>query len=297
MKKILVPILLSLLILSCIDSKDKHNTAAENQGKQEKQDSISGYATVNGLKMYYEIHGDGTPLVLIHGGGSTIRTTFGKILPLLAQHHKVIAVEMQAHGHSGDRNMAETFEQDANDIAALLAYLKINKADFLGFSNGGHTALQTGISHPGIVNKLIIISAFYKRDGAIKGFFESMENANLGNMPAPYKEAYLNINNDSTGLLNMFEKDRTRMLHFKDWSDEDISSIKAPSLIIAGDNDVATPEHTVKMSQVIPNAQLMILPGTHGSFIGEILSAKEESKIPELVVAAIEEFLSYAVKH
>lgn len=289
MKKIILPALVALIIASCTDSKDKRMKPEENQSKQ--QDSTSGYATVNGLKMYYEIHGNGSPLVLIHGGGSTIQTIFGKILPLLAQHHKVIAVELQAHGHTADRDSAESFEQDANDVAALLAYLKIDKADFLGFSNGGHTAMQIGISHPEIVNKLILVSAFYKRDGTMKGFFEGMENANLGNMPAPLKEAYLAINNDSTGLQRMFEKDRGRMLQFKDWRDEDLASIKAPTLIIAGDKDVVTPAHAVKMSQAIPNAQLMILPGTHGSFIGEACTVKEGSKMPEFTVTVIEEFL------
>ena len=101
--------------------------SAENQTQQIKQDSISGYAPVNGLKMYYEIHfpagqagGNGTPLVLIHGGGSTIQTSFSKILPLLAQYYKVIAVELQAHGHTSDRNSAESFQQDANDVMDLL---------------------------------------------------------------------------------------------------------------------------------------------------------------------------------
>jgi len=265
--------------------------SANDEVKQIKQDSTSGYAQVNGLKMYYEIHGEGTPLVLIHGGGSTIQTTFGKILPLFAQHHKVIAVELQAHGHTSDRDGAETFEQDANDVAALLAYLKINKADFFGFSNGGHTAMQIGISHPEIVNKLILVSAFYKRDGAFKGFFESLANATLKDMPAVYREAYLKINNDSAGLQNMFEKDRGRMVQFKDWKDEDLASIKAPTLIIAGDKDVVTTEHAVKMSQIIPGAQLMILPGSHGAFIGEVMTAKEGSKMPELTVAVVEEFL------
>jgi pimeloyl-ACP methyl ester carboxylesterase len=229
--------------------------------------------------------------VLIHGGGSTIQTSFGKILPLLAQHHKIIAVELQAHGHTADRDSPESFEQDARDIAALLSYLKITKADILGFSNGGQTTMQMGISYPQLVNKLIIISAFYKRDGAFKGFFERMQNASLDNMPAPLKQAYLKIKNDSAGLQRMFERDRTRMLHFNDWKDEDLASIKAPSLIIAGDKDVVTKEHAVKMSTLIPDAQLMILPGTHGSFIGEICTVVQRSKMPEFTVAAIEEFL------
>jgi pimeloyl-ACP methyl ester carboxylesterase len=264
--------------------------SAKNEVKQIKKDS--GYAPVNGLKMYYEIHGEGEPLVLIHGGGSTIQTSFSKILPLLAQHYKVIAVELQAHGRTNDRDSAVSFEQDANDVVGLLAYLKIPKTNFLGFSNGGQTAMQIGISHPEIVNKLIIVSAFYKREGAINGFFESMENANLGNMPAPLKEAYLKINNDSVGLQNMFNKDRARMLHFKDWDDKDLASIKSPSLIIAGDRDVVTTDHLVKMSQIIPNSQLMILPGNHGSFIGEICSAEKGSKMPDATVTMIKEFLN-----
>ena len=281
--------ILSLFFLfSCTNSRDK-SMPAPNEVKQVKKDS--GYAPVNGLNMYYEIHGDGLPLVLIHGGGSTIQTSFGKILPLLAEHYKVIAVELQAHGHTSDRDSAESFEQDANDVAALLSYLKINKANILGFSNGGHTTMQIGISHPEIVNKLIIVSAFYKRDGAIKGFFEGMQQATLKNMPELLKIYYLQINNDQKGLQTMFNKDKERMLHFKDWKDEDLASIKNPSLIIAGDKDVVTTEHAVKMSRIIPNAQLMILPGTHGSFIGEVCAVEEGSKMPETTVTIIKEFL------
>src|SRR3982751_5769147 len=114
----------------------------------------AGYAPVNGLKMYYEIHGSGKPLVLIHGGGSTIQTTFGKVLPMFAKHHKVIAVELQAHGHTADRDTPESFEQDADDVAALLRYLKIDKADILGFSNGGSTTMQIAMRHPEFVNKI-----------------------------------------------------------------------------------------------------------------------------------------------
>src|SRR5438045_3607663 len=105
----------------------------------------TGYANVNGIKMYYEIHGEGKPLVLIHGGGSTIQTTFGKVLPIFAKKYKVIAVELQAHGHTCDRNAPETFQQDADDVAALLQQINISKASFIGFSNGGSTTLQIAI--------------------------------------------------------------------------------------------------------------------------------------------------------
>lgn len=256
-----------------------------------KKESISGYAPVNGLKMYYEIHGAGTPLVLIHGGGSTIQTTFGAILPMLAQHHKVIAVELQAHGHTSDRPGDESFQHDADDVTTLLRYLKINKAHFLGFSNGGHTAMQIGISYPAFVDKLILVSSFYQREGTAPGFFDGLHAATLENMPAPLKVAYLHINNDQKGLQAMFTKDRERMLRFKDWTDQDLRSIKAQTFIIAGDHDIVTPEHAAKMSKIVPNSTLMILPGTHGSFIGEACTTEKGSKIPEVTVAIIEEFL------
>src|SRR5882724_11819519 len=107
--------------------------------------SIGHHAMVNGLKMYHEIHGSGRPLVLIHGGGSTIASTFGRVLPELAKGHRVIAVELQAHGHTPDIDRPLSFEQDADDVAALLAQLAIGKADIMGFSNGGTTALQIAI--------------------------------------------------------------------------------------------------------------------------------------------------------
>src|SRR5260221_4408556 len=120
------------------------------------------YAAVNGLHMYYEIHGIGKPLVLIHGAASTLQTTFGRLLTALAKTHKIIAVELQAHGHSDNRDGRQiTFEQDADDVAGLLQQLKIDHADVFGFSNGGTTALQMAIRHPGLGNKLIIASSMY----------------------------------------------------------------------------------------------------------------------------------------
>jgi pimeloyl-ACP methyl ester carboxylesterase len=251
-----------------------------------------GYASVNGLKIYYEIHGRGeTPLVLIHGGGSTIETTFGNILPLLASQGRVIAVELQAHGRTGDRNSDLTFEQDADDVAGLLEFLKIEKADVFGFSNGGNTAMQLAIRHPGQVNKLVVASAFYRRDGFIPGFFEGMEHASLENMPGPLKEEYLKVAPDKSHLQAMHDKDRDRMRRFKDWPDESLQSIRAKTLLIVGDRDVVTTGHTVNMSRQIPSARLMVLPGIHGSYIGEICSIKKGSKIPELTVQVVEEFL------
>ena len=115
------------------------------------------------------------------------------------------------------------------------------------------------------------VSAFYKREGAPKGFFDGFPNATLNDMPKVYQDAYMAINNDPEGLQRMFEKDKNRMLHFKGWTDEEIASIQSPSLIIAGDKDVVTAQHLAEMVNTLPHARLMILPGTHGSFIGEAM--------------------------
>jgi pimeloyl-ACP methyl ester carboxylesterase len=281
--------LLGLVILVIFGCHRKKETKTKHM---EKQAFESGYATVNGLKMYYETHGSGgIPLVLVHGGGSTIQTTFGQILPLLASQGKVIAVELQAHGHSGDRDGPVTFEQDADDVAALLAHLKIGKANFLGFSNGGSTTLQIAIRHPGMVNKLVVASAIYKRSGMFDGFFEMMPKATLESMPAPLKTAYLEVAPDKNHLEIMHNKDRDRMVEFKDWPESSIRSIEAPTLVIVGDKDVVKPEHALELSRLLQHAELLVLPGTHGEFFGEICSAVKGSKIPELTVGLIEDFL------
>ncbi len=231
----------------------------------------SGYSEVNGLKMYYELCGQGKPLVLIHGGGSTIQTSFGRIIPQLAKHRQIIGVELQAHGRTNDRNTDLTFEQDTDDVAKLLNNLQITKADFLGFSNGGHTTMEIAIRHHDLVNKIILCSVFYKRSGVFLQFLEGFDGTvKFSNMPQAYKDEFLKINNNPTALLNMFDKDVHRMKVFKDWSDEQIKSMKAPTLVVNGDADVGSPEHAVEMYRIIPNCQLAIILGGHGKYIGEI---------------------------
>lgn len=256
-----------------------------------QQQYTGNYAHVNGLKMYYEIHGNGYPLVLLHGGGSTIESTYGHILPQLAKTHKVIAVELQAHGRTHDIDRPLSFEQDADDVAELLKQLSIEKADIMGFSNGGTTTLQIAIRHPQLVNKLIIASANYRRDGMLPGFFDGFEHATLSIMPKQLQEAYLKVNPDPKGLLAMFNRDVARMKAFKDISDSDIHAIQAPALIINGDKDVVLPEHALQLSRVLPHGRLAILPSGHGDYIGEIESPEKNSKLPELVTAMIEAFL------
>jgi pimeloyl-ACP methyl ester carboxylesterase len=250
----------------------------------------TGYAPVNGINMYYEIHGEGAiPLVLLHGGGSTIEVTFAQILPIFSKHNKVIVVELQAHGRTSDRNSPESFEQDADDVAALLRYLKVNKANILGFSTGGTTTLQIAIRHPEIVNKIIDVAGAYQREGFLPGFFDGFEGATIDMMPAPLKTAFLKVNPDNEKLLNMFHKDVERMKNFKDIPDELIHGIKAPALIITGSQDVMPVEHAVKLSHMIKGAQLAVLPGVHGACLGEVTA--KHSNQPEATAILVQEFL------
>ena len=256
----------------------------------------NGYSEVNGIKMYYEIYGKGRPLVLIHGGGSTIQSSFGRIIPILAQHYEVIAPALQNHGRSGFRDIPETFEQDAKDVVTLLKNLGIDKTNFFGFSNGGTTALLIAIRHPEKVHKLVLASATYKRDGLISGFFDMMNQSTFSDMPQELKTAFLKVNTDTAKLHIMFEKDRDRMIEFKNISDKEIKSITAPTLIINADEDVVRPEQAVELFHLIPNAHLAIFPGRHGEYIGEITTLKSDSKAYKFIMPMVENFLDKPLK-
>jgi pimeloyl-ACP methyl ester carboxylesterase len=253
-----------------------------------------GYSEVNGLKMYYEIYGQGKPLVLIHGGGSTIETSFGNIIPLLLKNRLVIAMELQAHGHTGDRNSDLTFEQDADDVAKLLENLQIKKADFLGFSNGGQTAIEVALRHKTIVDKIVLASAFYKREAIAPQFWDGFDAATVEMVPKLLQNGYLKANNDIKGLLNMFQKDVQRMKVFKGWTEEQMKSITAKTLIINGNNDVASVEHAVQMYRILPNCELAILPGGHGTYLGAIESIPDGVWSMKYVAELFEEFFDRA---
>jgi pimeloyl-ACP methyl ester carboxylesterase len=259
------------------------------------QPARTGYATVNGLRMYYEIHGtrrNGTPLVLLHGGGSTIGTNFGRVIPLLTETREVIAVELQAHGHTRDIDRPFTFAQDADDVAALLKQLHVAKADVLGFSNGGTTALQVAIRHPEVVDRLVIASANYRRDGMAPGFWDFMKKGTFADMPQPYKDAYLAITPSQDGVMAMYQRDSRRMLAFEDIPDRDVHAIEAPALVVVGDSDVIRPEHALELSRLLPHGRLCVLPGNHGSYMGEIMTPVVDGEAPRAFVSIVTQFLS-----
>jgi pimeloyl-ACP methyl ester carboxylesterase len=175
------------LLLSACAATGGHHHSGQLRGN---------HADINGLRMYYEIHGigEGVPLVLLHGGGSTIEVTFGKALPLFARQRKVIAIEEQGHGRTSDRDRPVRFETSADDVAALLHHLGIRQADLFGFSNGASVALQTAIRHPDLVRKLVFASSMTKKSGAYPELWSFMEQADISNMPQPLKDAFLKVN-------------------------------------------------------------------------------------------------------
>src|SRR5205085_3238403 len=140
-----------------------------------------------------------------------------------------------------------SFEQDAEDVSTLLQNLKITRADFFGYSNGGHTLFEIALRHPAMINKMIVASSFYKRSAAVPQFWEGFDSATIDVMPQSLKDGFLKVNNSEKALLNMFNKDVQRMKVFTDWSEEQMKSITAPVLIINGNNDVGSVEHAVEM--------------------------------------------------
>jgi pimeloyl-ACP methyl ester carboxylesterase len=232
-----------------------------------KMEMKSGYAPVNGLKLYYEIHGTTDParppLVLLHGGGDTIKTSFGHVLPELARHRQVIAFEQQGYGHTADiADRPFAFEQSAEDTVALLNYLHIRQADLFGFSNGGTIALQVAIRHPQVVRKLVVASGFFSHNGADPAFWNGFATVKLSDMPKELREAYLEVAPHPENLQTMFNKAVQRMRNFKDIPADTIRAITAPTLVVCGDRDVMRPEHAVEEFRLLPHAQLAVLPGT-----------------------------------
>jgi pimeloyl-ACP methyl ester carboxylesterase len=239
--------------------------------------------------MYYEVHGrrDGVPLVLLHGGGSTIDVTFSRVLPVLADGRRVIAVEEQGHGRTTDRDGPVTFESSADDVAALLRYLKVDQADILGFSNGASIDPPGRIRHPQLVRKLVFASSMTVRDGAQPQLWEFMNQADFSNMPQPLKDAFLRVNPDIQQLKTMHDKDAARKQSFKDVPDDLVRSLRAATLIVLGDQDIVKLEHAVELTRLISGARLLILPGGHGDYLGEAVMTQKDSRYPELTAPLI----------
>jgi pimeloyl-ACP methyl ester carboxylesterase len=220
------------------------------------------YASVNGLELYYEEHGTGHPLVLLHGGLHTIDLSFRELIPLLAPTHRVIAVEMQGHGRTADVDREPVYPNLADDVVALLDHLGIDRADVLGFSLGGLVALELGMRHPRRVDRLVVAAAHYRPDG-----YHDLSDPESVRMPTPaefaeMREEYERVAPDP-GHFDAFLERMNVVVHgHSDWSADDLRGIGAPVLLVIGDTDFVRIEHAAEMHELIPDAQLAVVPGT-----------------------------------
>ena len=236
------------------------------------------YADVNGIKMYYEVHGKGQPLILIHGGLGTVNMV-EPILSALAKNRQAIPIELQGHGHTADINRPFSFEQFADDVAALIRHLGLANADILGYSLGGGVALQTTIRHPDVIHKSIIVSAPCKSDGFYPEVLAGQRsvNAEIAKtwIGSPMQKAYADVAPKPDDWINLAEKSGKLLQKDYDWSKE-VAAIKAPTMIVVGDADAVRPAHAVEFFELLgggkrdagwdgsgtSNSRLAILPGT-----------------------------------
>jgi pimeloyl-ACP methyl ester carboxylesterase len=233
----------------------------------------TGYAPAGDLDLYYEVHGTGRPTLLLHGAFMTI-DLMGPLLPGLAETRQVIAVEQQGHGHTADADRPLTYEQMADDTAAVIDHLGLGQTDVVGFSMGGGVALQLALRHPALVRRLVLASTSYRSDG--------MPAAALEMFPAvtpelfagsPIEEAYLRTAPNPDDFPRLVEKMKQLDTTPYAWPAEDIQAIAAPTLIVLGDSDGIRLQHAVEMFELrgggvmgdlagMPSSQLAVLPGT-----------------------------------
>jgi pimeloyl-ACP methyl ester carboxylesterase len=260
----------------------------------EVQDMESGYAPVNGLQMYYEIHGEGEPLVLIHGAYASL-SMWGPILEGLARQHRVIAVDLQAHGRTGDIDRPLRYETMADDVAALMDHLGISSADIVGYSMGAGVGLQFALRHPDKVRRQVLASGSFRHDGmypeVLAGIGQITPEVFAG---SPMEALYLAEAPNPEDWPVLIEKLKDLDAQEFHWPEDDIRAIAAPTFLIFGDGDVVTPEHAVEMFRLfgggvpadltgLPTSRLAILPATtHVGVAGEQ---------PERLVSMIEDFL------
>src|SRR5215207_3952880 len=214
-------------------------------GDDAQASGAGSYASVNGLEMYYEIHGTGEPLVLLHGAYMTI-DAMGEVVPSPAKTRRVIAVELQGHGRTADIDRALSYEPMADDTAALRRHIGIEEADIFGYSMGGGIALQVTIRHPEVVRKLVLASVYYNNDGIYPEVLEAIETITPEAFAGtPWREEYDRIAPNPEDFPTLVAKLKELDGEIQDWPDEDIRSIKAPTLLIVADSDVVRPEHAL----------------------------------------------------
>ena len=228
------------------------------------KDQQKGYASINGLNLYYEIHGSGEPLVLLPGGFETVEA-MGEIVPQLAATRRVIGVELQGHGHTADIERPLRFELMADDIAALIRHLGLERADIFGFSLGGGVGLQTAIRHPEMVRKLALSSTAFKRNGWYPEVLAGMASISVETFAGtPIYETYLKTSPRPESWPNFVAKMRQLLSEDYDWT-EGVAALKTPTLIIVGDADGLRLTHAVELylndQLVVKDRKVIFRPG------------------------------------
>jgi pimeloyl-ACP methyl ester carboxylesterase len=261
----------------------------------------SGYAPVNGLEMYYEVHGSGSgrPLVLLHGNLSTIGVDFGGIIPSLAKSRQVIGVEQQAHGHTADIDRPLSIQNWTDDTVALLRHLGIGQADLFGYSSGSGVAMEIAMRHPELVGKLVLASASYRLDGLHPGLLDNISELRPEHLAGtPFEQDYARVAPNPGDWPKLIEKITQMDADLPQWTADQVRAIAAPTMLIIGDSDIVQPEHTVEMFRLfgggvvgdlvgLPRARLAVLPGTThvtlvqrtdwlSSMVGEFLDAESQ---------------------
>jgi pimeloyl-ACP methyl ester carboxylesterase len=241
-------------------------TAFKSNGQQIKP-AKSGYAPVNGIEVYYEVYGEGKPLILLHGAFYTIEMNWGQLIPELSKTRKIIAIEFQGHGHSPYSDRKLDIATLARDVEGVMDYLKIDTADVAGYSMGGSVAYQFAVQSPKRLSKLVIISSTYKTDGwlpIVSTGFKNFKPEFFDN--TPLKTGYDAVAPDKTKWTKFVKQ----MIDFAqapfDCGDSNIAKITAPVLIISGDNDGTNKIELMKTYQLLGGgvaADLQPMPKSH----------------------------------
>lgn len=230
----------------------------------------SGYASVNGVKLYYEERGGGAPVVLLHGGINTLETTFANLIPELVRKYRVVAIEQVGHGHSPDTEVPRTYAEMADDTAALLGHLGIARADLIGWSDGGIIAFLVAIRHPERVRRVVASGANIRLEGLSPGFVKwaravAPDDKGLEKL----RLAYERVSPDGAAHWpTLLARDRALWLQPVVIEKEKLATVKAPTLVVSGDGDTVLVEHAVEIFRTLPDAQLCVLPATgHNTFV------------------------------
>jgi len=269
--------IVAMVVTSCNQrSNDTQKIATESTDtvvSQSIKPDESGYADVNGLKMYYEVYGKGKPIVLLHGSFMNIIMNWSHIIPLLSKDRKVIVAEMQGHGRTRDISRDISYEGMADDVSGLIKHLKIDSADIVGYSMGAGIAFQLGVRHPEQVRRLVVLSGAYAHNGwwpDIEASFATF-NADMFKGTSIQKQ-YDSLGNDPDHFPEFVKKVKSIDLKPYDWS-RDVKSIKVPIFMAFGDADGVRYEHALELFRAkgggkngdlngLPKSRLAIIPGT-----------------------------------